>query len=66
MTLLEFIFRLILTHTQSILLENHEDSSVFQNIKNTLKKVFDLSKDCTVKLKIFILTIEQNMFLNQY
>ncbi len=66
MTLLEFIFRLISTHTQSILLENHEDSSVLQNIKNTLKKIFDLSKDYTVKLKVFILTIEQDTFLNQY
>ncbi len=66
MTFLEFIFRLISTHTQLILLENHEDLSVLQNIENTLKKVFDLSEDCTVKLKIFILMIEQDMFLNQY
>ncbi len=66
MTSLEFIFRLISTHTQSILLENHEDSSVLQNIKNILKKVFDLSEDCTVKLKIFISMIEQDTFLNQY
>ncbi len=66
MILLEFIFRLILTHTQLILLKNHEDSSVFQNIENTLKKVFDLLKDCTVKLKIFILMIKQDTFLNQY
>ncbi len=66
MTLLEFIFRSISTHTQSILLENHEDSSVLQNIKNTLKKVFDLSEDCTVKLKIFISMIEWDTFLNQY
>ncbi len=66
MTLLEFIFRLILIHTQLILLENHEDSSVLQNIENTLKKVFNLSEDCTVKLKIFILTIERDTFLNQY
>ncbi len=66
MTLLKFIFRSILTHTQLILLENHEDSSVFQNIENTLKKVFNLSEDCTVKLKIFISTIEWNTFLNQY
>ncbi len=65
-TLLEFIFRLISTHTQSILLENHEDSSVLQNIENTLKKVFDLSEDCTIKLKIFILMIKRDMFLNQY
>jgi len=66
MTFLEFIFRLISTHTQLILLENHEDLSVLQNIENTLKKVFDFSEDCTVKLKIFILMIEQDMFLNQY
>ncbi len=66
MILLEFIFRLISTHTQSILLENHEDLSVLQNIKNTLKKVFNLLEDCTVKLKIFILMIEQDTFLNQY
>jgi len=66
MILLEFIFRLISTHTQLILLENHEDSSVLQNIENTLKKVFDLSKDCTVKLKIFISMIERDTFLNQY
>jgi len=66
MILLEFIFRLISTHTQSILLENHENLSVLQNIENTLKKVFNLSEDCTVKLKIFISTIKQNMFLNQY
>jgi len=64
MTFLKFIFRLILTNTQLILLENHEDSSVIQNIKNTLKKVFDLSEDCTVKLKIFISMIEQDTFLN--
>jgi len=49
-----------------ILLENHEDSSVLQNIENTLKKVFDLSEDCTVKLKIFISMIEWDTFLNQY
>ncbi len=66
MILLEFIFRLISTHTQLILLENHEDSSVLQNIENTLKKVFDLSENCTVKLKIFISMIKQNTFLNQY
>jgi len=66
MTLLEFIFRSILTHTQLILLENHEDSSVLQNIENILKKVFDLSENCTVKLKIFILMIERDTFLNQY
>ncbi len=66
MIFLEFIFRLILTHTQLILLENHEDSSVLQNIKNTLKKVFDLSEDYTVKLKIFISTIKQDTFMNQY
>ena len=66
MTLLKFIFRSILTHTQLILLENHEDSSVLQNIENTLKKVFNLSEDCTVKLKIFISTIEWDTFLNQY
>jgi len=66
MILLEFIFRLISTHTQSILLENHENLSVLQNVENTLKKVFNLSEDCTVKLKIFISTIKQNMFLNQY
>jgi len=65
-TLLEFIFKLISTHTQLILLENHEDLSVLQNIKNTLKKVFNLSKDCKVKLKIFILIIKQDIFLNQY
>jgi len=64
MTFLKFIFRLILTNTQLILLENHEDSSVIQNIKNTLKKVFDLSEDCTVKLKFFISMIEQDTFLN--
>jgi len=66
MTLLEFIFRSISTHTQSILLENRESSSVLQNIKNTFKKVFDLLEDCTVKLKIFILTIKRDTFLNQY
>ncbi len=66
MIFLEFIFRSISTHTQSILLKNHEDSSVLQNIKNTLKKVFDLSKDYTVKLKIFILMIEWDTFMNQY
>ncbi len=66
MILLEFIFRSISIHTQSILLENHENLSVLQNIKNTLKKVFDLSEDCTVKLKIFISTIKQDTFLNQY
>ncbi len=66
MILLEFTFRSISTHTQSILLENHEDLSVLQNIENTLKKVFDLSEDCTVKLKIFISMIEQDIFLNQY
>ncbi len=66
MILLEFIFRSISTHTQSILLENHEDLLVLQNIENTLKKVFDLSEDCTVKLKIFISMIEQDIFLNQY
>ncbi len=66
MTFLEFIFKSISTHTQLILLENHEDSSVLQNIKNTLKKVFNLSEDCTVKLKIFILMIERDTFLNQY
>ncbi len=65
-TLLEFIFRSISTHTQLILLENHESSSVFQNIKNTLKEVFNLSEDCTIKLKIFILMIEWDTFLNQY
>ncbi len=57
---------MISTHTQSILLENHEDSSVFQNIKNTLKKVFNLSEDHTVKLKIFLSMIKQDTFLNQY
>ncbi len=66
MILLKFIFRSISTHTQSILLENHEDLSVLQNIENTLKKVFDLLEDCTVKLKIFISMIEQDIFLNQY
>jgi len=66
MIFLEFIFRSISTHTQLILLENHEDSSILQNIKNTLKKVFDLSEDYTVKLKIFISTIKQDTFLNQY
>ena len=66
MILLEFTFRSISTHTQSILLENHEDLLVLQNIENTLKKVFDLSEDCTVKLKIFISMIEQDIFLNQY
>ncbi len=66
MIFLEFIFRLILIHTQSILLENHEDSSVFQNIKNTFKKVFNLSEDHTVKLKIFISMIEWDTFMNQY
>ncbi len=66
MIFLEFIFRLILTHTQLILLKNHEDSSVLQNIENTLKKVFDLSEDHTVKLKIFISMIEQDIFMNQY
>ncbi len=66
MIFLEFIFRSISTHTQLILLENHKDLSVLQNIKNTLKKVFDLSEDHTVKLKIFISTIEWNMFMNQY
>ncbi len=66
MIFLEFIFRLILTHTQLILLENHEDSLVLQNIKNTLKKVFDLLEDHTVKLKIFISTIKWDTFMNQY
>ena len=66
MTFLEFIFRLISTHTQLILLKNHEDSSVLQNIENTFKKVFDLSEDCTIKLKIFISIIERDTFLNQY
>ena len=66
MIFLEFIFRLILTHTQLILLKNHEDSSVLQNIENTLKKVFDLSEDHTVKLKIFISMIKQDTFMNQY
>ncbi len=66
MILLKFIFKLILIHTQSILLKNHEDSSVLQNIENTLKKVFDLSEDCTVKLKIFISMIKWDTFLNQY
>jgi len=58
MILLEFIFRLILTHTQLILLKNRESSLVLQNIENILKEIFDLSEDCTVKLKIFILMIE--------
>ncbi len=66
MILLKFIFRLILTHIQLILLKNHESSSVFQNIKNTFKEIFNLSEDYTVKLKIFILMIEQDTFLNQY
>ncbi len=66
MILLEFIFRSISTHTQSILPKNYESSSVFQNIENTFKEVFDLSEDCTVKLKIFISMIEQDTFLNQY
>ncbi len=40
--------------------------SIFQNIKNTFKEVFDFSEDCIIKLKIFISTIEWNTFLNQY